>query len=223
MRAAAFHTVALHFVPAVALPSELVEATPSDQVAVARRGVLASLAVAPLPAKALFGIFEGPTMKAYSVVDTFNVSFPADFQVIKEDTAGLILQGDRIQPLEQMTAAGKVVAYSDLATGLGPNITEVGEKLAEKRPLGKALLVETKVDPTGQGLDAYQFEFQNDKLHELWYVAVIRRGSENVFCNVAMRTPNLLWETRKDLFQSIIASFTPLEPQAARKVELAVA
>mmetsp|Transcript_54480 Transcript_54480/g.122558 ORF Transcript_54480/g.122558 Transcript_54480/m.122558 type:complete len:235 (-) Transcript_54480:94-798(-) len=176
----------------------------------ARRTVLGGLLVAaPMPVHAE-GLLSGSAMKPYSVVNAFSVSFPSDFEVLKEDPAGYVLQGDKVQPAEQMTAAGKVVSYANLATGFGANITEVGQRLAAKRPTGAAKLVGAKADPTGAGIDAYQFEFQGDQLHELWLIAVVKRGNENVLCNVAVRTPNLVWDTRKELFEKIIASFKPL-------------
>jgi len=195
------------------------EAAAGLPAGVARRSALAgTMLVAPLPAQAILGVGNGPALKPYTIAGAYNVSFPPDFEVLQESPQGLILQGDKIQPLEQMTAAAKVVPYVDLATGLGANITEVGERLAAKRKSGAAELMEATVDPTGEGLDAYQFEFSGDNIHELWLVAVVKKGSESVFCNVAVRTPSLLWDTRKDVFKSILVSFKPLEPQPARRV-----
>uniref|UniRef100_A0A7S2FF40 PsbP C-terminal domain-containing protein n=1 Tax=Alexandrium andersonii TaxID=327968 RepID=A0A7S2FF40_9DINO len=113
-----------------------------------------------------------------------------------------------------MTAGAKVVSYKSLAEGWGANITEVGERLAAKRPSGIAELGEAKAD-FGQGLDIYQFEFQGEKLSELWLIALVQKGSENVLCNIACRTPRLLWDTKKDQFNSIMESFKPLQPVAA--------
>merc|ERR550532_1425205 len=107
------------------------------------------------------------------------------------------MRGERIQPLERMSAGAKVVNYSSLAEGWGANITEVGERLAAKRPAGVAELGEAMGDPTGQGLDIYQFEFLGEKLAELWLVALVKKGSENMLCNVACRTPRLLWESKR--------------------------
>jgi len=174
----------------------------------------------PLPAQALFGVGDSKPFKNYSVASAFNVSFPAEFEVLSETPEGLILQGeDKIQQLERMTAAAKVVAYPDLATGWGANITEVGQRLAAKRPSGAAELLEAKVDPTGQGLDAYLFTFDGDKLTELWLIAMVKRGSENILCNIACRTPKLLWEAKKDQFQTIMSSFTPVTAPAVAAPE----
>jgi len=191
-----------------------------EQVGLARRSVLgAALLAGPAPAQAVLGIGESPSGKAYTIAEVYSISFPPEWEVLNETTQGLILQGDRIQPLERMTAAAKVVKYSSLKEGWGANITEVGERIAAKRPSGPAQLVEAKVDPTGQGLDLYQFAFEGDQLSELWLIALVKRGGENVLCNVACRTPKQLWETKKDTFGAVMQSFKPLtaaapEPEA---------
>lgn len=167
------------------------------------------------PANAIFGLFE-PGVKDYNVSMVFNVSFPPDFELIRDLPGFKVWLGDKVQPLEQMSAAAKVVSYKSLAEAFGPNVTEAGLKLALKRPQGNATLLDGQVDPQFTGLDIYQFEFENDRLHELVLYALVRKDGQNYLCNVGVRTPALMWPTRKDTFVSVMASFRPLEPQPNR-------
>jgi len=194
-------------------PHRLREAESREAAMLRRSAVLAALVAAPPQARALFGFFEGgPALQPFTIFDTFNVSMPPDFRVKERQASSVVFRGDRVQPLEVITAAAKVVTYRSLAEAFGTNATKVGERLAVKRLKGKGTsrLVEAKVDPTGAGLDAYAFEFDGDFLHELELVALVRRGSENVLCNIVLQTPRLLWEDRKELFPAILGSFKPL-------------
>lgn len=179
-------------------------------------GLLVGSSAGPLPAHAIFGFFEKP-WRDYAVLNAYNVSMPPDYNLTKSDPPLLIWQGDRIQPLEQMTASAKTVAYPDLATALkGQNITEVGLGLAQKRKAGAAQLVEVKRDPTGAGLDVWQFEFEGEKLHELVLYGLVQRGADRVLCSLTLRTPRILWESRRETFTKIAGSFSPLEAQPNR-------
>ncbi|CAK0839481.1 unnamed protein product, partial [Prorocentrum cordatum] len=170
----------------------------------------------PVPAHAIFGFFEKP-WRDYTVLDAFNISMPPEYNLTKRDPPLLIWQGDRIQPLEQMFASAKTVTYPDLATALkGQNITEIGLGLAAKRKAGAAQLVEVKRDPTEAGLDVWLFDFEGEKLHELVLYALVQRGPDRILCNLVLRTPRILWESRRDTFNKIASSFSPLDPQPNR-------
>jgi len=167
-----------------------------------------------MPAEALFGLFEPPPYKVYTVQKALNISFPREYEVIKETPDGLLLKGDRVQPNEVMSIAVMPANASTLAVSIGANVTEVGERFASRR---ETTLLEAKADPLENGLDAYQFEFRNDLLHELWLVAILKRGDESVYANVALRTPSILWEERKDIFRKIMTTFVPLQNETAKQ------
>lgn len=170
----------------------------------------------PRAAGAVFGLFEEQAYAPYTVMGAFNISMPADFKVLERSEQAIKWQGDRIQPLEVMSAAAKVVTYTSLAEALGANVTEVGERLAAKRPWGTgASCLNATQDPSNSSLDVYQFEFAGERLHELLLFALVTRGSERVLCNVALRTPPLLWESKRDVFNSIMATFKPVEAQVS--------
>lgn len=178
-----------------------------------------ALGLQELPAAAVFGLFEGPSLVPYTMPGVFNVSMPPNY-VLKKSAPGLLAwQGDRVQPTEVMTAKTKAVEFSSLSEALGANATEVGETMAKVRPSVRvnttveATLVEALVDPAEKGLDIYQFEFVSDFLHELKLYALVKAEGKNYLCSVNVRTPALLWEDRQELFRSIMASFTPLEAQ----------
>jgi len=179
-----------------------------------RRLLLAGLVAAPMPAEALFGLFEPPPYKVYTVQQALNISFPREYEVIQERPDGLLLKGDRIQPNEVMYVGVRPANASTLAASIGANITEVGERIAATKG---TTLVEAKVDPFEKVLDAYQFEFRNDFLHELWLLSIVKRGTENLYVNVALRTPSLLWPEKQELFGKIMATFAPLQNQTAPK------
>lgn len=179
-----------------------------------RRVLLAGLIAAPMPAEALFGLFEPPPYTVYTVNDAVNISFPREYEVIQRKPDGLIMKGDRVQPNEVMTVFVKPANASTLNESIGSNVTEVGERIAER---GQTALVEAKVDPYEKGLDAYQFEFRNDQLHELWLVGIVKRGKEDLYVNVALRTPSLLWPEKQELFGKIMATFVPLQNETALK------
>merc|ERR1740121_640144 len=142
---------------------------------------------------------------------------PPDYNLTKRDPPLFIWQGDRIQPLEQMTASAKSASYPDLATALkGQNVTAVGLELAKARKAGAAQLVEAKIDPTGAGLDVWQFEFEGEKMHELVLYAMLQRASGGVLCSLTLRTPSMLWESRRETFSKIASTFSPLEAQPNR-------
>lgn len=191
-----------------------------------RRGLaIGAAAVATLqesPAMAVFGLFEGPKLVAYAMPGVFNVSMPPEY-VLKKTAPGLLAwQGDRIQPVEVMTAKSKAVEFTTLAEALGANATEVGERMAKVRPSVRvnttveATLVEALVDPAEKGLDTYQFEFVSDFIHELKLYALLKAEGQNYLCSVNLRTPALLWEDRQEKFRGIMASLTPLEAQPNR-------
>eukprot|EP00434_Breviolum_minutum_P011816 symbB.v1.2.010427.t1/scaffold655.1/size176010/14 len=186
---------------------------------------------------AIFGLFEGPNLVAYTMPGVFNVSMPPEY-VLKKTACmpwkthlefrkpidlrrpGLLAwQGDRIQPLEVMTAKSKAVQFTSLAEALGANATEVGATMAKVRPSVRvnstveATLVEALVDPTETGLDTYQFEFVSDFIHELKLYALLKADGKNYLCSVNLRTPALLWEDRQEKFRQIMATLTPLEVQ----------
>lgn len=168
---------------------------------------------------AIFGLFEGPNLVAYTMPGVFNVSMPPEY-VLKKTAPGLLAwQGDRIQPLEVMTAKSKAVQFTSLAEALGANATEVGATMAKVRPSVRvnstveATLVEALVDPTETGLDTYQFEFVSDFIHELKLYALLKADGKNYLCSVNLRTPALLWEDRQEKFRQIMATLTPLEVQ----------
>lgn len=165
-----------------------------------------------MPAEALFGLFEPPLFKVYTVQQALNISFPREYEVIQEKPDGLLIKGDRIQPNEVMSIGVRPANASTLAQSIGANITEVGERVAASRATA---LVEAKVDPYQKGLDLYQFEFRNDLIHELWLLSILKRGTENVYVNVALRTPSLLWPEKQELFGKIMATFEPLQNQTA--------
>jgi len=181
--------------------------------AIARRVLVASAVAAPLPANAIFGLFEGPNLVSYTVGGAFNISLPPDYKVLEQDNTAFKWQGDRIQPLEKMSAGAFKTEKPSLAVILGSNLTDAGLRLAAKRPAGPALVLGGQADPNNKSMDLYQFEFQGDKLTEIQLYAVIKNGSNNVLCNVGLRTPPLLWEEKKELFRRIMSTFTPLEPQ----------
>eukprot|EP00435_Cladocopium_sp_Y103_P040563 s467_g11.t1 len=171
---------------------------------------------------AIFGLFEGPNLVAYTMPGVFNVSMPPEY-VLKKTAPGLLAwQGDRIQPVEVMTAKSKAVEFTTLAEALGANATEVGERMAKVRPSVRvnttveASLVEALVDPAEKGLDTYQFEFVSDFIHELKLYALLKAEGKNYLCSVNLRTPALLWEDRQEKFRGIMATLTPLEPQPNR-------
>jgi len=181
--------------------------------AIVRRVLVASAVAAPLPANAILGLFEGPNLVSYTVGGAFNISLPPDYKVLEQDKAAFKWQGDRIQPLEKMSAGAFKTEKPSLAVILGSNLTEAGLRLAGKRPAGAALVLDGQADPNNKSIDIYQFEFQGDKLTEIQLYAVIKNGSSNVLCNVGLRTPPLLWEEKKELFRRIMSTFTPIEPQ----------
>lgn len=180
-----------------------------------RRVLLAGLVAAPMPAEALFGLFEGPPpFTVYTVQDALNISFPKEYEVIQRKPDGIVLKGDRVQPNEVMTVFVRPANASTLNVSIGTNITEVGERIAEK---GQTVLVEAKVDPFEKGLDGYQFEFRNDQLHELWLLSIIKRGKEDLYVNVALRTPALLWPDRQETFRRIMETIVPLQNETTPK------
>lgn len=187
-----------------------------------RRALLAGVVAAPLqmptPANAVFGLFEDNFVKAI-VFNAFNVSAPKEYKLLGKDK-DYIKWRDRVQVDEEMTAAGKIVPYKSLAESpLGKNVTLAGERLALKRFGGNTSLVEALVDPDFTGNDIWMFEFENDQVHQLELLAVVQRPTgENVLCNVALRTPALVWIDRKDLFKQILSTFKPLVSTASPPV-----
>ncbi|CAJ1359700.1 unnamed protein product [Effrenium voratum] len=205
---------------------------PASKIEVlSRRGLAIGAAAAAsldvLPARAILGLFEGPKVVPYTMPGVFNISMPPDY-VLKKSAPGLLAwQGDRIQPVEVMTAKSKAVDFASLAEALGSNATEVGERMAKVRPAVRvnstteATLVEALVDPAGSGLDIYQFEWISDFIHELKLYALVKGEGKNYLCSVNLRTAALLWEDRQELFRSIMASFAPLETQPKREAAAA--
>lgn len=185
-----------------------------------RRVLLAGLVaapIAPMPAEALFGLFESaPPVNTFTVgvQKTINISFPKSYELKRENPTGIVVQGDRVQPADVMSVGVRPANATTLALSVGANATEVGERIANSK---QTELVEVKVDPLGNGLDAYQFEFKDTLIHELWLIAVIKRGTEDMYVNVALRTPAALWEEKADQFRTIMASVTPLQNQTATK------
>lgn len=180
-------------------------------------GVLIGSGAAPQPAEAIFGFFEKPWGE-FSVSEAFNISMPPGFDLIsKDDPKFLVWRGDRVQPLERMTASAKVVNYPDLATALkSSNITQVGMDLAEKRKAGRAQLADARKDPAGAGLDVWLFEFDGEQLHELVLFGLVRKGSDQILCSVNLRTPSLVWTDKREQFNEIMSTFKPLEAQPNR-------
>eukprot|EP00929_Paragymnodinium_shiwhaense_P108825 TRINITY_DN75171_c0_g1_i1.p1 TRINITY_DN75171_c0_g1~~TRINITY_DN75171_c0_g1_i1.p1 ORF type:complete len:296 (+),score=63.56 TRINITY_DN75171_c0_g1_i1:94-981(+) len=193
-----------------------------------RRQLLMLGAGAPLlmngkPAEAIFGLFEDD--KPYTVFNTFNVSMPQDFVLMTEDknAGSLSWQGDKVQPLEKMGAAAKVVEYKSLREALGDNLTAVGLKFAKKRAIGsKAAVVEAVSDPGERGLDVYKFELVNDMLHEYLLFAMLKRGDDYVLSSLSLRTPALNWEFKRESFDKIVESFLPLDSESFKLTPLKV-
>lgn len=170
------------------------------------------------------GLFEDRQYVPYTIYRAFNISMPPEFKVLNQTERAIAWQGDRIQPLEVMSAAAKVTTYSTLAEALGSNITAVGERLAAKRPWGTgAQCVNASQDPANTTLDTYIFEFVGDRIHEFQLFSILQRGSEKVLCNVALRTPPMVWVDKQETFNKILATFTPLEPQVAAAAAVAAA
>mmetsp|Transcript_29857 Transcript_29857/g.55943 ORF Transcript_29857/g.55943 Transcript_29857/m.55943 type:complete len:268 (+) Transcript_29857:44-847(+) len=193
---------------------------------IASLGAAASLASAsPLPAEAIFGLWEGPKLNPFTMSGVYNISMPPKYKLKKNVTGLLAWQGDRMQPTEVMTAKAKAVPYTRLAQALGSNVTEVGLKMAAVRPsvrIGstiEAQLMEAVVDPNEKGLDIYRFEFLSDFIHEYKLYALVSAQGANYLCSVNVRTPALLWTENKELFDYILKSFTPLEPQPNRSAD----
>lgn len=193
----------------------------STSPALARRQSLFAAVAAGLlplfeeePSEAIFGFFE--PWVAYNLSEVFNISFPPSYVVVRDDPNFKVWDGDKIQPLQKMSASAKATNFASLADALGDNVTEVGLKLSLKRPEGKANLLDAQVDPLGTGKDIYQFEFENERIHELVLFALVIKDGKRYLCNVGLRTPAIIYIDRKSEFEQIMTTFTPWEPQPNR-------
>eukprot|EP00441_Pelagodinium_beii_P026153 CAMPEP_0197657118 /NCGR_PEP_ID=MMETSP1338-20131121/44437_1 /TAXON_ID=43686 ORGANISM="Pelagodinium beii, Strain RCC1491" /NCGR_SAMPLE_ID=MMETSP1338 /ASSEMBLY_ACC=CAM_ASM_000754 /LENGTH=226 /DNA_ID=CAMNT_0043233421 /DNA_START=32 /DNA_END=712 /DNA_ORIENTATION=- len=199
---------------------------PLDSVTLQRRAILAALWLpfqAASEARAL-----GETSKAaplvnfnigdkgfteYTVGDTFKVSMPNTFKLLKESPAKVIWQGDRLGPLNRMSAAIKEVPADNLAEALkeepGISVKELGKRLADKREKEGAdfygvLQLEDR--------DAYRFEFVTEEMHEYVLYSLLKKDGKNLLCSLNVLAPGLLWtnNNRYITLGKIIDSFKPI-------------
>ncbi|CAK9092054.1 unnamed protein product [Durusdinium trenchii] len=174
-------------------------------------GGLATQWPAPAHAGLELKTFGSGGFKEYTVADAFQVSMPDNFKVIEEQPLKTIWQGDRSGELNTMIAQAKVVEADTLEKALGMDgldLKDIGEKLSDKRPFGGSdFMGVQKLD----GVDAYRFEFVNDKIHEYILYALLNSGSQKLLCSVIVRAPGLLWQNnnRFQTLAKIIDSFKP--------------
>jgi len=156
--------------------------------------------------------------KQYKIFDTFNISFPPEWEVIAQSPQGVFVQGNKNNYAEKMSAAARLEDFNGVEMAYGGDNgdpREYGEKMAAKMTAGKGKLVDAQVIPIkAQNVTAYQFEFANAYVHEKWFITVLpNEKKENVFCNIALRTTPENWDGRKAIFDKIVSSFTPLTPK----------
>jgi len=166
---------------------------------------------------------EPAPSKQYKIFEAYNISFPSEWEVIASSPQGVFVQGNKNNIAEKMSAAARVEDYGRIEDGFGDDPQVYGENMATVMTAGKGKLVESKVIPLPtQNLSAYQFEFVNNYVHEIWFVTVLRNEKkENIFCNIALRTTPESWDGRKAIFNQILSSFIPLTPPAKNTTKAA--
>jgi len=181
---------------------------------------LASSAVQPQVANAALLDILASEVPETVVASAFSVIAPSGFEILERTGSQVRWRGDKVQPMEGMTAAAEGTKARTLAELLGPNVTEAGEKIASTMKGSPFLVNATNEDPTGRGLDVYQFDIVTNRYRELSMYALVRSGTQNVLCYVAVKTPAQLFEDtvftdKEATFKKVLASFTPVAPQPA--------
>mmetsp|Transcript_30642 Transcript_30642/g.55988 ORF Transcript_30642/g.55988 Transcript_30642/m.55988 type:complete len:263 (+) Transcript_30642:50-838(+) len=199
---------------------------PRTDASMARRtGLLgalgAALAVPSSPESANAALLDilASEVPATVVASAFSVTAPSGFEVLEQTKSQVRWRGDKVQPMEGMTAAAEVTKASTLAQLFGPNVTEAGERIASTLKGSPFLVNATTEDPTGSGLDVYQFDIVTNRYRELSMYALVRSGAKNVLCYVSVKTPAQLFEDtvfvdKEATFRKVLSSFTPVEPQS---------
>lgn len=177
-------------------------------------GGLLSSAVAPEAAHAGLALksFTSGGFVEYSVADAFKISMPDNYKVLEKEAMKTVWQGDRQGDLNTMVAQAKVVEEDtlDKALGLsGKSLADIGEELSNRRPFGGSDFMGVEKLEVGGGVDAYRFEFVNDKIHEYMLYSLVNKGSQKLLCTVLTRAPGLLWQNgnRYQTLGKIIESF----------------
>eukprot|EP00438_Fugacium_kawagutii_P011245 Skav211186 [mRNA] locus=scaffold884:208707:209336:+ [translate_table: standard] len=174
-------------------------------------GGLLSSVVAPEAAHAGLALksFTSGGFKEYSVAGAFKISMPDNYKVLEQEAMKTVWQGDRQGDLNTMVAQAKVVEEDtlDKALGLsGKSLADIGEELSNRRPFGGSDFMGVE---KLEGVDAYRFEFVNDKIHEYMLYSLVNQGSQKLLCTVLTRAPGLLWQNgnRYQTLAKIIESF----------------
>eukprot|EP00403_Amphidinium_massartii_P011262 CAMPEP_0178425284 /NCGR_PEP_ID=MMETSP0689_2-20121128/28642_1 /TAXON_ID=160604 /ORGANISM="Amphidinium massartii, Strain CS-259" /LENGTH=256 /DNA_ID=CAMNT_0020046939 /DNA_START=84 /DNA_END=851 /DNA_ORIENTATION=+ len=169
------------------------EALSIGPVAGATSATLFSSAAAQSPASAALLDFLAGESEPTTIMDAFKVTAPAGFAILEQSAGQVAWRGDKVQPMEGMVAAAQLTKATSLAELLGPNVTEAGEQVAAKFKGNPFLVNATAEDPTGQGLDVYQFDIVTNRFREVSMYALIKRGGQNVLCFVSLKTPAQLF------------------------------
>ncbi|OLQ13416.1 hypothetical protein AK812_SmicGene2561 [Symbiodinium microadriaticum] len=151
----------------------------------------------------------------------YNISMPPRYKLKKNVPGLLAWQGDRLQPTEVMTAKAKAVEFKSLTQAVLR--LRIWVYVVRINSTIEAALFDASVDPYETGLDIYRFEWVSDFIHEYKLYALLKAEGKNYLCSVNVRTPALLWEENKELFEYILKSFMPLEAQPNRTVEVSAA
>lgn len=80
------------------------------------------------------------------------------------------------------------------------DIDKLGDKLTKSR--GDLLKKRTR---TSDGLLYYDYEFQNNNIHELLAMCV----NKNRLWQISAKAPSKTWNKREDLFRNVVGSFVP--------------
>eukprot|EP00403_Amphidinium_massartii_P033246 CAMPEP_0178448824 /NCGR_PEP_ID=MMETSP0689_2-20121128/42205_1 /TAXON_ID=160604 /ORGANISM="Amphidinium massartii, Strain CS-259" /LENGTH=265 /DNA_ID=CAMNT_0020074065 /DNA_START=84 /DNA_END=879 /DNA_ORIENTATION=+ len=186
------------------------EALSIGPVAGATSATLFSSAAAQSPASAALLDFLAGESEPTTIMDAFKVTAPAGFAILEQSAGQVAWRGDKVQPMEGMVAAAQLTKATSLAELLGPNVTEAGEQVAAKFKGNPFLVNATAEDPTGQGLDVYQFDIVTNRFREVSMYALIKRGGQNVLCFVSLKTPAQLFldsfANKEDSFRQSLAS-----------------
>ena len=170
-------------------------------------GGLLSPVVAPQVAHAGLELktFGSGGFVEYTVADAFKVSMPDNYRVLEQQALKTVWQGDRTGDLNTMVAQAKAVDEDTLEKALGmdgKSLADIGEQLSNKRPFGGSDFMGVQKLEGLNGVDAYRFEFVNDKVHEYILHALVKKGSQNFLCTVLTRAPGLLW-TNNDRYVTL--------------------
>lgn len=205
--------LATGFVLALAAWHSLAFLASSPRRSLVLGGLVSSVAPEAAHAGLALKSFTSGGFVEYSVANAFKISMPDNYKVLEQEAMKTVWQGDRQGDLNTMVAQAKVVEEDtlDKALGLsGKSLADIGEELSNRRPFGGSdFLGVEKLEGLGEGVEAYRFEFVNDKIHEYMLYSLVNKGSQKLLCTVLTRAPGLLWQNgnRYQTLGKIIESF----------------